>query len=149
MLAPVEQIEDLFGSVLTQRNDAPVIEDPEAAREHFLEKRIEAVSCLGRNYLLSKPLYARTVDAVPLAHGRQADAQGRMGLPGAGRSKEQCDSVTSQEGVVRERLDLSPRHAGIELPVERLERRDFREAGETDPAFEGALPARIDLTLQR
>lgn len=70
-----------------------------------------------------------------------------MCLPRAWRSKEQGNAIAPQEGVLRERLDLSPWHAGIELPVECFERGDLRKPGEADAALESALPARIDFTL--
>lgn len=85
---------------------------------------------------------------MPLTHGRKPDAQRRVRLARAGRSEEQGDAVTSQEGIFRERLDLRPWDAGVELPVERLERGDFGKASETDTPFQSALAASIDFTLQ-
>jgi hypothetical protein len=149
MLATVEQVEDLLRSILTQRDDAPIVEDPEPTREQLLEERIEAVGRLGRRDFLGETLDARAVNTVALTHGRQADAQRRVRLSSARRTKEQRDAVAPKEGILRERLDLSPWHARIELPIEGLERCYLWKPCEADATFERALPARVDFTLQR
>ena len=50
--AAVEQVEDLFRDFGLHRDDAPVVEDPEARGEDLLEEQIERVAGMSMSDLL-------------------------------------------------------------------------------------------------
>jgi hypothetical protein len=133
---PVEEVEDLLGDVLTHRDDAPIIDDPETSPEDSFEESVESVPGFGGGNMSSEAFHTRAIYANTAMNGTNAECERKVRFSGSRLSEKESDISFVNELECCQLFDERTIDIGIELPIEGFECRNLRELGAPDTGLD-------------